>query len=241
MKVALFIIKDRSYIQKQIIKFTKHLKFINLRNEDLLIIEKIGRPSGVIDEHKYIKRNFFGRYLICLRQCFHAEIDKLFFNRIISKRYSDLEIKKFEISRTNSEETKKILKSNGVEISIFICYDEAVDNEILNLSKINLNVHRGMLPDFRGYRTLVWQLASKQPFYVLTLHKMTAQIDGGDIVFELPYKIKPNKPLYCSHLDSAENIHLLLLMGLRRLLMFDLDFGISQANYKGKIQYFKGE
>lgn len=237
MKIALFILKDRPHIQYQIIKFIENLEFIGLKKEDIIIIEKPERPINK-KIRTAIMRCFIRKSLAGFICDILAGVFKAFFYKNISLKYSNLNIKKFSIGNTNSEETKKILNRNGVDISIFICYDEIVKKETLDLSKLNLNVHPTLLPDFRGFNTTFWQLFYNQKIQAITLHKMTDGIDEGDVVFELPFSFKPKKGLHYIYAKSMENIYLLLLMGLRRLLMFDLNFGINQEKYKGGKRYF---
>lgn len=236
MKIALFITKDRVHIQLQIIKFIENLEFIDLKKEDIIIIEKPERP---VNEkiRKAIMRRFIKKSLAGFFTHIFIRVYKTLFFKIISLKYSNLDIKKFVIKDTNSEQTKEILSKNKVDVAIFIYYDGVVKKEILGLSRLNLNVHPTLLPDFRGCLTLFWQSFYNQRIQAITLHKMTEGVDEGDIVFELPFNLGLNKMLPDSYAKSTENIYLLLLMGLRRLLMFDFNFGISQEKYKREKRY----
>lgn len=237
MKIALFIIKEHTYIKYQIIKFIENLKFIDLNKEDIIIIEKPERPINkkfrMAKMSRFIKKSLIRFFYDILTGTY-----KIFFYNNISLKYSNLNIKKFSIKNTNSEETKEILNKNSVDIAIFIYYDEIVKKEILDLSKLNLNVHPTLLPDFRGCQTVFWQSFYNQKIQAITLHKMTENVDQGDIVFELPFSLDLSRSLNYSFAKYTENIYLLLLMGLRRLLMFDFNFGIRQKEYKGEKRYF---
>jgi methionyl-tRNA formyltransferase len=57
------------------------------------------------------------------------------------------------------------------------------------------NFHFGALPLYAGSFPLFWQIRNQEASGMLTVHRMTDQLDGGPIAVELPVAISPSEPL----------------------------------------------
>jgi methionyl-tRNA formyltransferase len=65
-----------------------------------------------------------------------------------------------------------------------------IDNEVLRAPKIgSFNVHPGPLPRFAGLNPVCWALYFGEKTHGVTLHRMTAEIDAGPIVYESIFPI----------------------------------------------------
>lgn len=76
------------------------------------------------------------------------------------------------------------------------------DYLLQSVHKGYLNFHFGELPKYRGADPIFWQLRNNEPYASLTVHQMTANIDGGPIVWtkQLPIIKGENYGLLCQRL-----------------------------------------
>lgn len=59
-----------------------------------------------------------------------------------------------------------------------------VKSKIFRMAKHAFNLHTGISPQYRGSASNMWPLVFGQPQYVgVTIHSLSAKIDGGDIVY----------------------------------------------------------
>ena len=125
---------------------------------------------------------------------------------------------------------------------IFVNYDEIIKKNILSICD-PLNVHYGFLPEFRGISPLEWQIKKQKKIAAVTVHRMTSGIDDGDIVAEVPFSIETKKHESDAEMAVYKNDILAnaLYLGIRRLLKFDVNFGIPQNIFKGDANYYGRE
>jgi len=156
-------------------------------------------------------------------------------NKLNTKLQSNFLITK----TTRSNDYDLLLKKINPDITLYILFDEIIKKQTLNLSKINLNVHNAHLPDFRGCRPI--HHLTNQFFLdsLLTLHFMEEGIDTGNIVFEIPFRIKKNKKVGRNFIYSISNLDLLIKYGLRRLTKFENFKGLNQSDFNGESNYYK--
>jgi UDP-4-amino-4-deoxy-L-arabinose formyltransferase/UDP-glucuronic acid dehydrogenase (UDP-4-keto-hexauronic acid decarboxylating) len=65
-----------------------------------------------------------------------------------------------------------------------------IDNEVLRAPKIgSFNLHPGPLPRFAGLNPVCWALYFGEKTHGVTLHRMTAEIDAGPIVYQSIFPI----------------------------------------------------
>lgn len=63
--------------------------------------------------------------------------------------------------------------------------------ELLQRIPLALNVHPTLLPKYRGPRTAYYILANNEDESGVTIHRMTAQVDAGDIVGQQAFALSP--------------------------------------------------
>ncbi|WP_432451968.1 MULTISPECIES: methionyl-tRNA formyltransferase [unclassified Agarivorans] len=66
------------------------------------------------------------------------------------------------------------------------------------------NIHPGKLPDYRGPMPLYWQLRHGEKQLCLTLHRVAAEFDSGDIGMEQLVPIHPFDSLQCLYQKAAQ-------------------------------------
>lgn len=69
------------------------------------------------------------------------------------------------------------------ELLVVACFPKRIPQSLLNQGDVaSLNIHPSLLPQYRGPAPLFWQLRDGMREIGVTLHHVTSQIDGGDIV-----------------------------------------------------------
>ncbi|NWL15840.1 hypothetical protein FHG08_08895 [Pseudoalteromonas sp. Scap03] len=66
------------------------------------------------------------------------------------------------------------------------------------------NVHPSSLPDYKGPQPLYWQIRNGEPLTRLTIHKVTEELDGGDIGCDVEIDIHPFDTIKCLHQKVAQ-------------------------------------
>jgi len=84
----------------------------------------------------------------------------------------------------NGPECEAILDADKPDI--IVVYGTAIirDNIFRRAGKVTLNMHTGLSPYYRGDSTLFWPIYHNDPDNLgVTVHKLVAEVDGGDIVY----------------------------------------------------------
>ena len=135
------------------------------------------------------------------------------------------------INSTSYQNFLKTLKSFSPNIIISFFYNKKIENKILDLCKYAVNFHGSLLPDYAGPHALNWQIINGEEKSGVTIHELTPEIDGGNIIFQEEFKILQE--------DTAQdvlekNVELSLKM-LKSLLQ-----GLMQRNLPSKKQNTNG-
>lgn len=77
--------------------------------------------------------------------------------------------------------------------AIFVwSYPMILSQEIIDIPKNGaVNLHFGLLPEYRGVNGIRWALLNGEPTTGVTLHYMDAGIDTGDIIARVSFPIEP--------------------------------------------------
>jgi methionyl-tRNA formyltransferase len=91
-----------------------------------------------------------------------------------------------KISDKISESTKLFferVQKHCPDLILSFSYSQKIPTKILKLSKIAaINVHAGILPQFRGNHIIQWMLIEDAPKMGVTLHHLTERFDAGNII-----------------------------------------------------------
>ena len=86
----------------------------------------------------------------------------------------------------------KILKNINFDFLVSNCYKYKIPQEYLDLPNImSLNMHRSLLPKYKGLKPLKKALENKEKVTGTTIHIMTSSVDCGEIIDQYPVKIDP--------------------------------------------------
>ena len=151
----------------------------------------------------------------------------------------NISVKIQRLSGSSASDLAASLRPANEHLLFFVYYDEIIKEPILS-SYTALNVHPGFLPEYRGVSPIYWQIMEKQQIGAITVHRMSAGIDEGDIVAEVPFLIDSNKQPFEIDIDNhkAQVIANALFIATRRILKFGSNFGISQSLFTGTPKYF---
>ncbi|QTX31468.1 formyl transferase [Aminithiophilus ramosus] len=88
------------------------------------------------------------------------------------------------------EEVTGLLREAGIELLLSVNFGYVIPPVLLNMLPEALNLHTGLLPWCRGSNPNVWAIVERSPAGV-TLHRMTEELDRGEIVASLDVPVDP--------------------------------------------------
>lgn len=97
------------------------------------------------------------------------------------------------------------LDNIGVDRGIIYLFRHKVRPSLIQYFQSHLvNIHPSPLPEYRGPQPLYWQIRNGESSTKLTLHKVTEQLDAGDIGCEVSIAIHPFDTIRCVHYNVAQ-------------------------------------
>lgn len=100
-------------------------------------------------------------------------------------------------SNFKSTQNIKLLKKLNLDYIIGIHFPVIISEEVLNIPRVGfLNLHPSYLPYNKGWHTPSWSIIENTP-YGATLHFMSMELDGGDIIHQKQIKIRPDATANC--------------------------------------------
>lgn len=97
----------------------------------------------------------------------------------------------FRPEKINDEEFKEKLEALEIDIMIVVAYGQILSPATLSIPKIDsINIHGSLLPDLRGASPIESALIEGYTRTGVTLQRMSAKLDEGDILLQKEIKIK---------------------------------------------------
>ena len=124
--------------------------------------------------------------------------NKKFYNR--TKKILDKVIYSKNI---NNLKFRNLIKKFEPEIFLVAGFSQIFKKEILNISKISINLHAGKVPQYRGGSPLNWQIINNLKYFGLSILKMTKGIDDGPILMQKKFIL--NKKYTINDLHKISN------------------------------------
>ena len=111
-------------------------------------------------------------------------------NKTFGERIKGLDIGLKEVESLDEEEVLRLMKRSQITISFaspWIFKQRHIDNcaEIVN-------VHLTELPKWKGAASISWKILCGERTGGTTIHRLTSEIDEGDILFQRRYNIPRN-------------------------------------------------
>lgn len=118
----------------------------------------------------------------------------------------------FEASHINTSRAREALSHLHPDLACVACFPQRIPATLLALLSLGfLNVHPSLLPAHRGPAPLFWTLRDGDPTAGVTIHRMDAGFDTGEIVAQQPITF----PDGC---DGAEADRLCAMLGAQLLV-----------------------
>jgi methionyl-tRNA formyltransferase len=124
----------------------------------------------------------------------------------------------FQPEKVRNEETLAALRELKPDLIAVAAYGQILPEAILKLPPYGcLNVHTSLLPRYRGAAPIQWAILNDDAQTGVTIMKMDAGMDTGEIVAQAPTEIAPD--------DNAQTLHdRLAVMGGELLVQTIPDF-----------------
>ncbi|MCG7534316.1 formyltransferase family protein [Pseudoalteromonas sp. OOF1S-7] len=121
------------------------------------------------------------------------------------------QVKVLKYQHESDDELLASLDRLGINGGLVHLFRHKIRQRLIQFFAGNLyNVHPGALPDYRGPMPLFWQLRNGESEVCLTLHRVTSDLDCGEIGAELEVPIHPFDTHQCLHQKTAQAIPELL-------------------------------
>ncbi|MEL6352001.1 MAG: formyltransferase family protein [Cyanobacteria bacterium J06627_28] len=92
--------------------------------------------------------------------------------------------------KINQQKQLALIQAARPDIAISVNWLTLIKQRTIDLFPHGIiNAHAGDLPRYRGNAVANWAILSGEPSVVLTLHKMSAALDAGDIVLQKSFSI----------------------------------------------------
>jgi methionyl-tRNA formyltransferase len=93
----------------------------------------------------------------------------------------------------NAPEAVAFVRQIGADVILSAAYPQIFRSEVLGAARTAaVNAHPSLLPRCRGAHPVFWAIASGETVTGVTLHRMTARLDAGDILVQLPVPLRPS-------------------------------------------------
>ncbi|MBN2569764.1 MAG: hypothetical protein JXB42_10090 [Deltaproteobacteria bacterium] len=93
----------------------------------------------------------------------------------------------------NDEHALAIVKAFAPDVVITAGTNLVLNQRWLELPRmVAINIHPSLLPKYRGPDPIYWQLKNKEEIAGVSVHYLTADIDGGDVIAQEQFTLNPS-------------------------------------------------
>lgn len=125
-------------------------------------------------------------------------------------------------------------KIKGTEVGICAGFMEIIKSDVFDAPKFGiLNLHCGELPEYRGRAPISRTIMDGRESLFMTLHKVDAGVDSGDILFEKPLFIEEDDDVNTLYYKCSINTAVIIHEGLE-LLRSNKEGTFTKQNIKDK-------
>jgi methionyl-tRNA formyltransferase len=90
---------------------------------------------------------------------------------------------------TSQTQIKALILEYQPDCVVVSSYHQILPASLIELSTF-INVHYSPLPQYRGRANVNWAMINDQPFAAITIHQISPDLDGGNILFQQPVSIQ---------------------------------------------------
>lgn len=153
----------------------------------------------------------------------------------LKKSFQKLDLRGVNIIEDVDINSKDFIdKAREVDYIISIASNQIFNEELLSSPKeMCLNIHAGLLPDYKGYNPSFWVLFNDEKVTGITLHKIIKELDAGPIIMQEVLEIIPGETWF-----SLQNRVALKAGEMLNKIFLDLinkDLKLKEQNRKGSL------
>lgn len=145
----------------------------------------------------------------------------------------------------NDHDTVEAIKKNNPDIILNLFNTEILKTEILQnvANKGCVNVHHSLLPKCAGLNPCSWAIIDGEKYHGITTHYMEEEIDTGDIISQMKFKIDPDDTALTLFKKSTDHTGILIENTMRKLNNNEnaIEQDLSQRSYHDKEIPFGGK
>ena len=108
------------------------------------------------------------------------------------------------ISDVNSASTKAWVRDKHPELLLSAYGTQILDAEFLNLAPSKVNLHGGLLPEYRGSAPYFWMLANGSNTVGISLHEMSPLVDWGPLFWSEKINILDSLTVFGLHHELSK-------------------------------------
>lgn len=151
-------------------------------NKRKLFWKKILKSKGFLGKLKAI---FLSSYLqLPIWEGFEHNFENKMFFKTVSKELP-LGVPVLTTESVNSEEVKRQLSKLGLDVIILFGVNKISEDLIKVPSKLMMNVHRGIVPRYRGLDSDLWAIYFNDYSNIgVTIHEVKRSLDTGGVIYQ---------------------------------------------------------
>jgi methionyl-tRNA formyltransferase len=97
------------------------------------------------------------------------------------------------------------IRNINPDLIISAYYRKIFPKELIDIPRLGIvNIHPSLLPFYRGPVPTAWAILNNESEFGITLHKVDAGIDTGDILFQSKHEIDPDESGYDLYLRAMQ-------------------------------------
>jgi methionyl-tRNA formyltransferase len=104
----------------------------------------------------------------------------------------------------NAPETLEMLRAFQPEVLLTVFFNQILSPEALAVAPRGWTLHPSLLPSFRGVSPVFWALAEGVPESGATLHRLTPEVDEGEILRQARIKVEDVESYFSLYRKCAE-------------------------------------
>ena len=103
----------------------------------------------------------------------------------------------YTIDKVNTKNFRAFLQNEQIDVIVSVACPQILRKKILEIPAIAaINVHYGLLPNYRGQYPSFWVLANGEDRTGVSVHHMVEKVDAGDILVQIEEAIRPEDTFY---------------------------------------------
>jgi len=122
----------------------------------------------------------------------------------VSKIIKKYNLPHYKIDDLGDSRTVDLIKKKDPDLLVSIYFNLIIKKDILKIPKNGcINIHRALLPRYRGPSSAFWQLSNNEKNTGVTIHYIDAGVDSGSVLSQKFFKINPKDTLHSLCYKSA--------------------------------------